>query len=138
MTILSNLSFMLLALSFAADAQPSGKVFNKSFNTEGSASIVLDLPGKIDLKIWDSPSLRFEIGVALPAGNGPMLDELASVGRYDLVSKSVGDVLVITAPNLQKQLKVKSEVLREAISFVVFVPKDLKIQFLRGETTGNY
>ncbi len=138
MTILSNLSFMLLALSFAADAQPSGKVFNKSFNTEGAASIVLDLPGKIDLKIWDSPSLRFEIGVALPAGNGPMLDELASVGRYDLVSKSVGDVLVITAPNLQKQLKVKSEVLREAISFVVFVPKDLKIQFLRGETTGNY
>ena len=138
MTILSNLSFMLLALSFAADAQPSGKVFNKSFNTEGSASIVLDLPGKIDLKIWDSPSLRFEIGVALPAGNGPMLDELASVGRYDLVSKSVGDVLVITAPNLQKQLKVKSEVLREAISFVVFVPKDLKIQFLRGETTGTY
>ena len=138
MTILSNLSFMLLALSFAADAQPSGKVFNKSFNTEGSASIVLDLPGKIDLKIWGSPSLRFEIGVALPAGNGPMLDELASVGRYDLVSKSVGDVLVITAPNLQKQLKVKSEVLREAISFVVFVPKDLKIQFLRGETTGNY
>jgi hypothetical protein len=129
---------MLLALSFAADAQPSGKVFNKSFNTEGAASIVLDLPGKIDLKIWDSPSLRFEIGVALPAGNGPMLDELASVGRYDLVSKSVGDVLVITAPNLQKQLKVKSEVLREAISFVVFVPKDLKIQFLRGETTGNY
>jgi hypothetical protein len=138
MAILSNLSFMLLALSFAADAQPSGKVFNKSFNTEGAASIVLDLPGKIDLKIWDSPSLRFEIGVALPAGNGPMLDELASVGRYDLVSKSVGDVLVITAPNLQKQLKVKSEVLREAISFVVFVPKDLKIQFLRGATTGNY
>jgi hypothetical protein len=121
---------MLLAVSFFAKAQPVGKTFNRSFNTEGVSTIVLNLPGKVDLKIWDNPSLRFEIAVTLPLGNGSLLDELASIGRYDLVSKSIGDMLVITAPNLHKQLKLKSEELREAITFVVYVPKDLKIQSL--------
>ncbi len=89
---------------------------------------MLDLPGTIDLKIWDNPSIKFEIGVALPSGNGSMLNELANIGRYNLVAKSDGDVLVISAPNLQKQLKVKGEELREVFTFVVFVPKDLKIE----------
>ena len=83
---------------------------------------MLDLPGTIDLKIWDNPSIKFEIGVSLPSGNSAMLNELANVGRYNLVAKSEEDVLVISAPNLQKQLKMK-----EVLTFVVFVPKNLKI-----------
>jgi hypothetical protein len=128
MTTYKLLTFLLLSLSFAASAQTASKVFNKSFNTDNRGTIVLDLPGTIDLKIWDNPSIKFEIGVTLASGNGPMLNELANIGRYNLISKSEGDMLTITAPNLQKQLKVKGEALREVLTFVVFVPKDLKIE----------
>ncbi len=122
MTNRTQLTLILLSLSFATMAQTASKTFNKSFNTDSRGTIMLDLPGMIDLKVWDNPSIKFEIGVTLPAGNGSALNELANIGRYNLVSKSEGDVLIITAPNLQKQLKMK-----EVLTFVVFVPKNLKI-----------
>ena len=102
MTTRIQITFILLTLSFAASAQTASKTFNKSFNTDNRGTIVLDLPGNIDLKIWDNPSIKFEIGVTLPAGNGSMLNELANIGRYNLVAKSEGESLTITAPNLQK------------------------------------
>ena len=60
MTTRNHLTFLLLTLSFAASAQTASKIFNKSFNTDNRGTIVLDLPGLIDLKIWDNPSIKFE------------------------------------------------------------------------------
>jgi hypothetical protein len=119
---------ILLSLTCALSAQTAEKTFSKSFNTDSKGTIVLDLPGAIDLKIWDGQSIRIGITVGLPSGSNAMLGELANVGRYNLTSKSEGDILTISAPNLQKQIKVKGEELRETVSFVVFVPKDLKIE----------
>ncbi len=128
MTTRFNSMIILLALSIPVSAQVAEKTFSKSFNTDNKGTIVLDLPGAIDLKIWDSPSIRIGITISIPSGNNAMLGELANVGRYNLVSKSEGDALTIQAPNLQKQIKVKGEELRETVTFVVFVPKDLKIE----------
>ena len=124
----NHLTILLLTLSFATSAQTVSKIFNKSFNTDNRGTIMLDLPGMIDVKTWDNPSIKFEIGVSLPSGNGSMLNELANIGRYNLVSRAEGDILIITAPNLQKQLKIKGEALKEVLTFVVFVPKDLKVE----------
>jgi hypothetical protein len=128
MTNRIHLSVLLLSCTLVASAQMASRTFNKSFNTDNRGTIMLDLPGTIDLKVWDNPSIKFEIGVTLPSGNGSMLNELANIGRYNLLSKAEGDMLIITAPNLQKQLKVKGEALKEVLTFVVFVPKDLKIE----------
>lgn len=120
---------LLMALALNATAQSAAaKTFNKSFNTESKSTIRLDLPGEVDLKVWNNPSIRIEISVSIPSGSPAMLNELANVGRYNLVSKPVEDVLVIQAPNMQKQIRVKGEELRETLSFIVFVPKDLKVQ----------
>ncbi len=120
---------LLLTLTMSAAAQTTAaKTFNKSFNTESKSTIRLDLPGEVDLKIWNNPSIRIEITISLPSGNPAMLNELANVGRYNLVSKPIEDVLLIQAPNMQKQIRVKGEELRETLSFVVYVPKDLKVQ----------
>ncbi|MFN0035598.1 MAG: hypothetical protein ACKVUS_11060 [Saprospiraceae bacterium] len=122
---------LLTSLAVSISAQTTaGKTFTKSFNTDGKGTLRLDLPGAVDLKVWDNPSIRFEISVSLPTGNGPMLNELANIGRYNLASKADGDALVITAPNLQKQLKVKGTELKEALNFVVFVPKNLQIEMI--------
>lgn len=120
---------LLLTLTMSAAAQTTAaKTFNKSFNTESKSTIRLDLPGEVDLKIWNNPSIRIEITISLPSGNPAMLNELANVGRYNLVSKPIDDALLIQAPNMQKQIRVKGEELRETLSFVVYVPKDLKVQ----------
>ena len=122
---------LLLVFSLAVAGQSTAaKTFNKSFNTENKGTIRLDLPGEVDLKVWNSNSIRIEISVSLPSGNSAMLNELATVGRYNLASKSVEDALVIQAPNMHKQIRVKGEELKEQLSFVVFVPKDLKVQII--------
>lgn len=121
--------FSALSLSISAQSTAE-KTFTKSFNTDSKGTLRLELPGTIDLKVWDNPSIRFEISVGLPAGNGPMLNELANIGRYNLAAKAEGDVLVINAPNLQKQLKAKGQELKEAINFVVFVPKNLQVEMM--------
>ena len=127
---------LFLCLNTLVSAQnPAGKTFTKAFNTEGKGTIRLELPGIVDLKIWDSPSIRCEISAVLPGTNGSMLNELANIGRYNLVSKVEGDVLIITAPNLQKQLKVKGEEIKESMTYVVYVPKDLQIEMLPANTT---
>ena len=126
--------FASLAVSISAQTT-AGKTFTKAFNTDGKSTLRLELPGTIDLKVWDSPSIRFEISVSLPSGNGPMLNELANIGRYNLASKADGDALVITAPNLQKQLKVKGQEFKETLNFVVFVPKDLQIEMMPSAAT---
>lgn len=119
----------LLVLSCSAAAQSSGKTFSKSFNTDGRLKVALDLPGEVDLKVWDNPSIRIEISVTLPDGtNSAMLNELANVGRYNLVAKFEEELVLITAPNLQRQVKVKGQDLKESLSFVVYVPKKMEVE----------
>lgn len=118
---------LLLTFALSAFAQTTGKTFTKSFNTEGKSRIQLDLPGTVDLKVWNGPSIRIEIAVDLPSGNTSMLDQLALVGRYNLNANVVDETLVITAPNVYKVVRIKGEELRENITYTVFVPKDLDV-----------
>ena len=123
-----NALIILLAIPMLSSAQSSvGKTFSKTFNTEDKGTIKLDLPGNVDLKIWNNPTIRIEIGISLANGNNSMVNELANVGRYNISSLAEGDVLHILMPNIQKQIKVKGEVLRENLTYTVFAPKDLKI-----------
>lgn len=123
-----NAIVILLAIPMLSLAQSSvGKTFSKTFNTEDKGTIKLDLPGNVDLKIWNNPTIRVEIGISLANGNNSMVNELANVGRYNISSLAEGDVLHILMPNIQKQIKVKGEVLRENLTYTVFAPKDLKI-----------
>jgi hypothetical protein len=117
-------------MPIAVIAQNANRTFTKSFNTDSKGIVRLDLINTIDLKIWDNPTIRIDINVSLPSGMGPMMNELANVGRYNLVAKPVpeDDMLIISAPNLQKQIKVKGEELKEMVSYVIFVPKNIKVE----------
>ncbi|MEI6410629.1 MAG: hypothetical protein WCR52_14660 [Bacteroidota bacterium] len=131
-TRISSVSLIfLLALSISTvSAQTAAKTFSKSFNAQGKGLLRLDLPGAVDVKTWDSPTIRFEINVSLASGNTSMLNELANVGRYNLTAKSlVGeDVMIVNAPNLLKQVKIKGEILKEFVTYTVYVPKRMGIE----------
>jgi hypothetical protein len=120
--------FLLLASSFAAAAQSAEKTFSKSFNTEGKTQLTLELPGDVDMKVWKNDYIRIEITASLASGNASLLHELANVGRYNLTAKVNGEALVVSAPNLQKQVRVKGEALKETMTYVVFVPENVQVK----------
>lgn len=120
-------SIFLLTFALSVSAQTTEKTFSKSFNTEGKSQIKFDLPGPVDLKVWNQPTIRMEIIVGLPSGNISLVEQLAKVGRYNPESEAIDEVLVITSPNLERVVKVKGEELHENVSYIVFVPKDLEV-----------
>lgn len=123
-----TLSLVLTASSVFA--QMPGKTFSKSFNADGVGKIRFELPGTVDLKIWNQSTIRIEINVNLPSGNGSVLDQLAKVGRYDLKGELDANLLTISAPNLHRVVKVKGEEVRETVHYVVFMPKDVEAEVI--------
>jgi hypothetical protein len=129
-------------LSFAAlfvtaitlHAQVAAKTLVKSFNLDDKGTIVLELPGSVEVKTWDTPIIRIEISIGLASGNSAMLNELANVGRYNLTAKPNDEALQIQMPNMQKQVKVKGEILKEVLTFVVYTPKDIKVQAINTQS----
>ncbi len=120
----------LLSMSGSLLAQTSGKTFTKSFNAEGVSKIKFDLPGAVDLKIWNQPTVRIEIHVALPSGNVSTLEQLAKVGRYDLRGEISSNMLVISAPNLHRVVRIRGEEVKENVTYVVFMPRDVEAEIV--------
>lgn len=122
------LSFaFLLTFALGTFAQTTEKTFTKAFNIGANIRVKFDLPGPVDIKVWEKDIVRLEIVVGMPSGNLCLVDQLAKVGRYDLKAETQNETLVITAPNLNKVVKVKGEELREHVSYIVFVPKYIEV-----------
>lgn len=119
-------SLLLSTMSFAQlDAQ---KTLVKSFNLKGNDVVVLDIPGDIKVTEWDNDIMRIQIKVALSGGSKTMLKSLVRVGRYNLRSKTNEEGFYVYAPDLQKQIKLKSGELKEIISYEVFVPRNVIVK----------
>ncbi|MEZ4918786.1 MAG: hypothetical protein R2792_06725 [Saprospiraceae bacterium] len=119
-------SFILLSQPLLA--QTAEKTLSKSFNTENTGKVLLNLPGEIDLRVWDQPTIRVEIKIQLPGKSQSMLNELANVGRYNLISSVEENSLLIQPKNMQKQITVGGELLIENLSFQVFLPRDMEVE----------
>jgi hypothetical protein len=128
MKVRNLLLAILLSAPMLIAAQAVEKTMLKSFNLDGKSQIRLELPGAVDVKVWEKSTIQIQITVSLPSGNIAMLNELANVGRYNLSAKSVGDNFLITSDNLNKIIKIKGQDLKENITFQVFVPKEVSVQ----------
>jgi hypothetical protein len=123
--IFALIHLLILTVSFSAWTQSQTKTFTKSFNTDGISSVEVNLPGTVEIKPWDGANLRFEISVSLP--NAAMIDRLASVGRYNLSCTLESGLLVVDAPNLQRQVKVKDQEIKESLHFLVLHPRHVAV-----------
>jgi hypothetical protein len=128
MKVRNLLLAILLSAPMLIAAQAVEKTMLKSFNLDGKSLVRLELPGSVDVKVWEKSTIQIQITVSLPSGNVAMLNELANVGRYNLSAKSVGDNFLITSDNLNKIIKIKGQDLKENITFQVFVPKDVSVK----------
>jgi hypothetical protein len=128
MKVRNLLLAILLSVPMLVAAQATEKTMLKSFNLDGKSLVRLELPGSVDVKVWEKPTIQIQITVSLPSGNAAMLNELANVGRYNLSAKSESDNLLITSDNMHKIIKIKGQDLKENITFQVFVPKDVNVK----------
>ncbi len=127
-------NFALLALltlcALNANAQATSKTFSKAFNLDGSTLVQMDLPGTVEVKTWDNPTIRFVITVSLPSGNSniSVIDQLSTVGRYDLELTTLNGNTMIEAKNLKRTIKIKGQDFKENVHFVILAPKNVTVE----------
>ena len=107
----------------AAIACPGRQVV--ALTGDGSAMYTLQ-------SLWTMARENLKVVTLVFANRGYQIlrSELANVGRYNIAAKPEGEVLEVTMPNMARTVKVKGALLRENLSFVVFMPKDLKVETL--------
>lgn len=133
MTIYRSLhttSILLFCAFTVGFGQQAEKTFVKSFNTEGHINVLLDLPGKVDVKSWNSDVVRIQMTVALPHGNNALLTSLVEAGRYNLKSLSAAEGLTIFLPGIAKEVSIRGKALEEQLSFIVYAPEKISIKLI--------
>ena len=124
-------TIILLFFSFTVSfGQQAEKTFVKSFNTEGHINVLLDLPGKVEVKTWNNDIVRIQMTVALPHGNDALLTSLVEAGRYNLRSASGAEGLTIYLPGLTKEVSIRGKALEEQFSFIVFAPEKIGVKLV--------
>ena len=113
----------LLLLQSIATGQAE-KTFVKSFNLMGRQSVVLNLGNNVQVSSWDNDVVRVQMTVAAHTTEAT-LKALAESGRYILKSDYTEHDFTISAPNLSKTVKLNGVELKEQISFLIFLPKNV-------------
>ncbi len=119
---------MTMLVTILATAQVAEKTLVKSFNLQGKQVVELDLKGEVDVQQWNNPIMRVQFSVALENGTSSMLKSLVQVGRYNLSSKMNDDAMLVYAPGMEREVKVKGNKLEEKITYTVFVPDDVMVK----------
>jgi len=118
----------LLLLSNVVFGQQAEKTLVKSFNMMGNQTVVVDLDGPVEVKSWPNKTVRVVMNISL--GNRPMsfLKGMITAGRYNLKSTQIEEGLKISAPGMDRKVVLKTEELKETLSFVVFAPEDVVVK----------
>lgn len=118
----------LLFVTFSMSAQTAEKTLVKSFNLKGNNIVQLDLAGDIEVKEWDNPIMRVQIGVSIENSNSTILKALVKAGRYNLSSAEENGEYRIFAPGVDREVKIKGKALTENLTYIVFAPKDVLVK----------
>jgi len=127
--------FVALMVTSLLCAQGAEKTLVKSFNLKGDHAVLLDLDGNVDVQEWNGDLLRIQINLAVDNGSAAMLKSLIIAGRYNLKSKSEGGETTITAPGMNKDVKIRGKELLETISYTVFAPSDVSVRIADESST---
>ena len=130
MISLKNISTLLigLLLTTVSIAQPiASRTLVKSFNLLGNQSLVLDLPGPVEVQTWNNTTVRVQMEISVKNRPDSFLKSMITAGRYNLKSEEHDGSLTIFAPGMEREVKLKNDVLQESISYLVFVPESVHV-----------
>lgn len=116
----------LLLLSSVATGQAE-RTFVKSFNLQGQQTLVLDLGDNTQVTPWDNDILRVQMTISLPNSSDATLKALAEIGRYTVKTDINPQATTVTAPFLHNALKLNGNGVKEQVSYMIYVPRNVTI-----------
>lgn len=127
---LLTLITLVLASTFAF-AQTE-KTVVKTFNLQGSTSVVLNLKGDVEVQEWSESTLRVHMNIKLENSNVHMLKYLLTQGRYNLKLENTDAGVTIASPGRDKDVIINKEgdKLSETVTYTVFVPQNVATEVL--------
>jgi hypothetical protein len=131
---LLTLITLILATSFTYGQ--TEKTVVKTFNLQGSTSVVLDLNGDVEVQEWSESTLRIHMNIKLENSNVHMLKYLLTQGRYNLKLDNTDTGVVITSPGRDKDVVINKEgdTLSETVTYTVFVPQNVSTEIMNKKT----
>ncbi len=116
-----------LLVSTSAIAQQAEKSLVKSFNLLGNQTLVIDLEGPVEVKTWTNNSVRVQMDIELYNRPVIFLKGMIMAGRYNLQSSQIEEGLLIKAPGMEREVKLKGEELQEKLAYVIYAPEDVHV-----------
>jgi hypothetical protein len=123
-TILLLLPLLLLPSFATGQAE---RTFVKSFNLQGRQTVVLNLGDNVQINQWDNDLVRVQMTISIPSTNDGILKSIAESGRYILRNDMTVQSFVIDVPGIIKSMKINGNELKETISYIVFMPKNVTV-----------
>jgi len=130
-----NTVVLTLLISSLAMGQVAEKTLVKSFNLKGDKTILLDLDGEVDVQEWNGELLRIQINLSIENGTSAMLKSLILAGRYNLKGENKGGELIVSSPEMLKEVMIRGKKLMEDISYTIFTPSDVLVKIADESST---
>ena len=90
--------------------------------------LIVDMNGRVQVTEWHEPYIRIASSIELNNFNHQTIRRLTMVGRYNITSEMINDVLMIKMPKVAHQIIINGEMLEEVIRYEIFVPKGTTVE----------
>ena len=127
----------LFLLSTLAFSQAAEKTLVKAFNLQGNQTVVLDLPGNVEVQEWNNTIMRIQMTISIENGSNSMLKSLITAGRFNLKSEVKDQEYFVYSPGMHKKVTVSGQELKEKILYTVFVPQHVTVKLNDTASTSN-
>ncbi|MBK7871844.1 MAG: hypothetical protein IPJ74_14775 [Saprospiraceae bacterium] len=122
------ITMLLLLIAPLAFGQVAEKTLVKSFAITKQQTVVVDVPGNVEVKTWTNDLLRIQMTITLHNGSESILKSLISAGRYNLVAKESDGTFLIEAPALGKVVQIGGKPLEDSFSITIFAPENVTVK----------
>ncbi|MDX1942814.1 MAG: hypothetical protein SFU99_19780 [Saprospiraceae bacterium] len=132
----ATITMLLLLIAPLAFGQVAEKTLVKSFAIAKQQTVMVNVPGNIEVKTWTGDLLRIQMTITLNSGNESILKSLISAGRYNLVAKDSDGMLLIEAPAAGKVVEIGGKPLEDSFSITIFAPENVTVK-LKNASVNN-
>ena len=114
----------------------SETVLTKEVGLEASTSTVINLPGTVNLKRWDSEHIKIVANVQINFDE-TILKRLMMVGRYSIKTTVNNNTIVIDMPTVDRYVAIKGVELIDIFNFDIYAPDGYRI-FVKNKQNKGY
>jgi len=131
------LATLLLLVGTSLFAQQAEKTLVKTFNLHGNNVVKLDVNGSVEVRTWNSSTMRVQMTISSENGSNALLKSLVQSGRYNLRSTQGEEGLVVNAPAFKREVKLGETLIQENLSFVIYAPENTSVRWSNEASTDN-